>query len=217
MSKGFFPVLTILLVSALSAPAASGAGEYERISTDSAVLDRNGDGFQDIIIQERKVHYDLDYDGRFDYTLGLKFAEYTSAGHKRYLASDCSTEVFAELTMEGLDELCATDRDEQRWFEKNFEEFSYYHDGYAFLYLFSDSPGNDGRLAAPRAKGDYAYYVTFNPDGSVRSVRRGDERVNVAEFDQKTKVSSGKKVLLPKIVTTEDLAQIRAEIDHLLK
>ena len=154
MSRTLCGALALLLLAA-AVPAPAAAGEPERLATDKAHLDRNGDGYQDVIVSSRKVHYDADFDGLFDYTLIFSFAEYTSSGHEKYLASNCSGEVFEEITMEGLDELCASDREEQRWFESNFKDFPYYHDGYGFLYLFADSPDNDGRLAAPKAKGTY--------------------------------------------------------------
>lgn len=217
MSRTMIATLALFLMAAAATPTPGVAAEYERIPTDNAVLDRNGDGFQDVVLDDRKVHYDIDFDGRFDYTLVLSFAEYTSAGHEKYIASNCSGDVFAELTMEGLDELCAQDREEQRWFESNFETFPYYHDGYGFLYIFSDSPENDGRIAAPRGKGKYDYYVSFNPDGTVKSVRHGKERVQVASFDYDAKSSSGEVVRFPKIEKPEDLEKIRGEIERLLQ
>lgn len=209
--------LLALFLAVLAVPAAAGAGGPERLATDKVHLDRNGDGFQDVIVSDRKVHYDLDFDGLFDYTLVLSFAEYTSAGHEKYVASNCSGDVFEEITMEGLDELCAQDREEQRWFESNFKAYTYYHDGYGFLYLLADSPENDGRIAAPKANPVYDYYVTFNPDGTVKSVRRGDDRVKVASFDFEKKSSSGAVVRLPKIEKAADLDAIRATIDRLLE
>ena len=209
--------MALFLLSAAVTACPAAAAENKRLPTDNAVLDRNGDGFQDVVVDDRKVHYDMDFDGRFDYTLVLSFAEYTSSGHEKYLASNCSGDVFAEITMEGLDELCAQDREEQRWFENNFETFAYYHDGYGFLYIFSDSPENDGRIAAPKAKGKYDYYVTFNPDGTVKSVRRGEDRAQVATFDFDSKSSSGEEVRLPKIEKPEDLEKIRGEINRLLE
>jgi hypothetical protein len=202
-------------LAAMTAPPAAGAVEYRQNPVEDPVLDRNGDGFQDVIVNKRKVHYDIDFDGRFDYTLTMKFSEYTTKGHQQYLASECDKEVFAELTLTGLDELCQDERQKAQWTADNFSAYYYYHDGYGFLSVFSDSPANDGRLAGKKHKGEYAYWVTFNPDGSVRTARRGDERVTVTEFDYETNTNPGKKVMLPKIETVEDLQRIRSEIDHL--
>jgi hypothetical protein len=193
----------------------AGAVEYRKNPVEDPVLDRNGDGFQDVIVNKRKVHYDIDFDGHFDYTLTLKFNEYTTKGHQRYLAGECDKEVFAELTLEGLDELCQDERQKAQWTADNFSTYYYYHDGYGFLSIFTDSPANDGRLADRKHKGEYDYRVTFNPDGSVRTARRGEERVAGTEFDHETNTNPGKKVMLPKIETVEDLQRIRSEIDHL--
>lgn len=204
-------MIAVTLCAAGSARAGS-----DRVPVDDPVLDRNGDGYQDVIVDRRKVHYDIDFDGRFDYTLVLKFAEYTSEGHRRYIASGLDSTVFAELTMEGLDTLCASDREKARWIEDNFSTYPFYHDGYAFLYLFSESPANDGRLLSPKEKGDYLYYVTFNPDGSVQKVRRGDVSVTVTEFDYKTNTNEGEKILLPGIEKAEDLEAIRSKLEKIL-
>jgi hypothetical protein len=200
-------------LAAIAAPPA--AAEYRKNPVEDPVLDRNGDGFQDVIVDKLKVHYDIDFDGRFDYTLTMKFNEYSTKGHRKYLASECDKEVFAELTLEGLDELCQDERQKAQWTADNFSAYYYYHDGYGFLSIFTDSPANDGQLADKKHKGDYAYWITFNPDGSVKTARRGDERVTVTEFDYETNTNPGKKVMLPKIETVEDLQRIRSEIDHL--
>ena len=66
-------------------------------------------------------------------------------------------------------------------------------------------------------KGEYSHQVTFNPDGSIRTARRGGERVTVAEFDYETNTNPGRKVMLPKIESMADLEAIRSEIDHLFQ
>ena len=205
-------VLLLLLV-----PAVPGAAELRKNAVDDPVLDRNGDGFQDVIIKKRKVHYDIDFDGRFDYTLTLHFQEHSTPGHTSYIAKGYDKELFSELTQEGLDELCQDERAKAQWIADNYSTYYFYHDGYGFLSLFSDSPENDGRLAEKKHKGEYAYWVTFNPDGSIRTVRKGDERVKVAEFDYDTNTNPGPKVMLPKIESIKDLETIRSEIDRLVK
>jgi hypothetical protein len=212
----FAAVLFLLLVSAFALPEA-GAAEYQKNTVEDPVLDRNGDGIQDVIVLKRKVHYDIDFDGRFDYTLTLKFQEYDTDGHTRYIASGCDKEIFSELTETGLDELCQDERSKAQWTADNYAAYLFYPDGYGFLSLFSDSDGNDGRLTERKHKGEYDYWVTFNPDGSVRTVRRGDERVTVAVFDYETNTNPGTKVMLPKIESVEDLEKIRSEIDHLFE
>jgi hypothetical protein len=218
---------TLLLLTAICLPSLLPAGEKDsavssgppgevvRFTVDDPLLDRNGDGFQDVIVYKRKVHYDVDFDGRFDYTLTLKFQEYTTEGHRKYLGSSCDQEVFAELMEEGLDNLCQDERTKAAWMEKNFSAYSFYHDGYGLLSIFSDGPGNDGRIVDRKKKGTYDYIVIFNPDGGVKSVKRGSERVTAAEFDYGTNTSSGRKILLPKIEGPGDLDRIRAELDHL--
>lgn len=221
--NAFFATVNLMAALCLPSPGHPGGGaaaqeaatEIVRNTVDDPVLDRNGDGFQDVIVRKRKVHYDIDFDGRFDYTLTLKFEEYTTEGHRKYIGSSCSSEVFAELMEEGLDRLCQEERMKARWLEDNFSTFSFYHDGYGLLSIFTDSGENDGRLADRKQKGEYAYIVSFNPDGTVKTVRRGPDRVKLAVFDFDANTSSGKKVRLPKIESIEDLSRIRAELDHL--
>lgn len=204
------------LALALAAPAAS-AGEPVRIAADDALLDRTGDGFQDVIVAGRGVHVDLDGDGRFDYTLSLAFREHTAEGHRRYLASGLAADVFAELTREGLDKLCASERVAANWTAEHFREFPYYHDGYGRLQIFDRSPENDGRLAEPGAQPSHEYTVVFNPDGSVATVRRGGRTITLATFDYDRNVSTGSRLLLPRIAGPEDLARIRAELGRLFE
>ena len=200
-----------LIAAVLWSPGAARAG-YERVAVDDPVLDRNGDGYQDVIVHRRKVHYDIDFDGRFDYTL-----EYSSDGHRQYIASSHDSSLFASLTMEGLDALCASDREKARWIENNFADYPFYHDGYGFLYLFSDSAVNDGRLVSPKEQGEHRFFVTFNPDGSVRQVRRGETSVTLAEFDYETNTNDGEKVFLPRIGGAGDLEKIRGLLEKLLE
>jgi hypothetical protein len=210
---------SLFLVSALLCTAlpstASAEGEIEKVATEDPVLDRNGDGFQDVIVNRKRVHYDVDFDGQFDYTLSLYLSEYKTDAHKRYIASGCDPKVFDEITVECLDELCATSREEARWYENNFSTFTYYDGWYTRLYVFADSPMNDGRLTSKKHKGEYEYWVTFNPDGTIKTVKKGDAKVSLAEFDAETKTSSGKKMTLPAIKTKEDMDRVRAEIASL--
>lgn len=208
--------LAALVVALLSASATAGrAGEIVRVATDDRVLDRNGDGAQDVIVAGRAVHYDLDFDGRFDYTLAFAFKEYTAAGHREYLASGCAAGVFAELTRKGLDNLCASERVAADWTAAHFREFLYYRDGYGALRIFNDSPENDGRLAGPNPRPQYEYLAVFNPDGTVASVQRGDRTIALATFDYEKNASTGTRLLLPKIERPEDLAGIRAQLGGL--
>ena len=203
-------------VLCLSLPVIAAAeGELKKVSVDDPVLDRNGDGFQDVIINRKSVHYDLDFDGRFDITLSLYLSEYNSKWHKSYIASNGSPEVFEEITMECLDELCASSRDEARWYEDNFREFTFYSGWYKRLYLFSESPLNDGRLAGKKHKGEYEYWITFNPDGTILTAKHGDKKVVLAKFDEETKTSSGEKMTLPKIESREDLDKVKSELAKL--
>lgn len=201
----------------LAFPAlASAEGGPEKIAVDDPVLDRNGDGFQDVIIKRKAVHYDVDFDGHFDLTLTLHLSSKTT-WHKNYIASSGSPEVFEEIVMESLDELCATDREKAGWYENNFRDFTYYSSGYRRLSLFSASPLNDGRLASKKHKGEYEYWVTFNPDGTVYTVKHGDVRLTLAKFDEETKTSSGEKLTLPAIESREDLDQVRAKLAGLFQ
>jgi hypothetical protein len=64
-----YPALTGIACAAfaLTFPLAMVAAEQPvRIPAVDAVLDRNSDGFQDVIVAGRAVHHDLDGDGRFD-------------------------------------------------------------------------------------------------------------------------------------------------------
>ena len=162
-----------------------------RIPIADPVLDRNGDGFQDVLPAGRAVHHDVDFDGRFDYTLSFAFKEYTPEGHRQYLASGCAPDIFADLTRKGLDNLCASERVAANWTAEHFREFLYYHDGYGRLQIFDGSPENDGRLAGKTPRPRYAYSVVFNPDGSVASVQRGDRTVALATFDYEANTSVG--------------------------
>jgi hypothetical protein len=209
----FLPLAALLLL----VPLEGSGADYQKNAVDDSVLDRNGDGFQDVIVYKRKVHYDIDFDGRFDYTLTLKFEEHSTDGHKDYIASGCDGDVFAGLMAEGLDRLCQEERTKARWMEENFQQYRFYHDGYGLLSIFSDSPVNDGRLGNRKYKGEYAYYVTFNPDGSVKTARRGDEKITVSEFDYETNANPGHKVMLPRIESMEDLDKVRSELDHLFE
>lgn len=207
-------IATAAVALVLSAPMV-GAAEIVRIRVDDPVVDRNGDGFQDVIVIGRAVHHDLDFDGVFDYSLSFAFKEYTPEGHRRYLASGLAPDVFAELTRAGLDNLCASERVAANWTAEHFREFGFYHDGYGRLQIFDGSPVNDGRLAGTSPLPGIEYTVNFNPDGSVATVRRGDRTVALAQFDYEKNVSTGTRLLLPRIVGPADLAGIRAELGRL--
>ena len=201
---------------ALTPPAVQADGPV-RIAIVDPVLDRNGDGFQDVLPVGRAVHHDIDFDGRFDFTLALAFKEYTPEGHLQYLASGLAPAVFADLTRKGLDNLCASERVAANWTAEHFREFLYYHDGYGRLQIFDDSPENDGRLAGKTPRPRYAYSVVFNPDGSVASVQRGERTVALATFDYETNRASGTRLALPRIGGPADLAGVRAELDKLFE
>jgi len=215
--KTYFFAAFILLGFAVSLPFPErlAAGETTRNSVDDPVLDRNGDGTQDVIVYKRKAHYDVDFDGLFDYTLTLRFEEHTTDGHRKYIGSGCSGEVFAELMSEGLDRLCQEERENASWLEDNFSSFHFYHDGYGLLSIFTDDQLNDGRLADRKHKGAYGYIVAFNPDGSVKTVRRGSDRVKLATFDYESSSSSGEKMFLRKIESAGDLQRVKEELDGL--
>jgi hypothetical protein len=197
--------------------AAARAGEPVRIAISDSVLDRNGDGFQDVLAVGRAVHHDIDFDGRFDYTLTFAFKEYTPEGHRQYLASGFAPAVFAELTRKGLDNLCASERVAANWTAEHFRDFPYYHDGYGRLQVFDDSPENDGRLAGKTPRPRYEYAVAFNPDGSVASVQRGDRTVTLAAFDYAANTAAGTRLTLSKISRPEDLAGITSVLDKLFE
>jgi hypothetical protein len=214
-TNGLGAALAAALI-ALAAPAAR-ADEPVRIAIVDPVLDRNGDGFQDVLPVGRAVHHDIDFDGRFDYTLSLAFKEYTPEGHREYLASGFAPDVFAELTRKGLDNLCASERVAANWTAEHFREFPYYHDGYGRLQIFDHSPENDGRLAGKTPHPRYAYTVVFNPDGSAASVQRGERTVALATFDYEANTAAGTRIILPKIGRPEDLAGILSKLDELVE
>lgn len=207
-----------LVAAGLPVPAgpATAAGEVVRVPVEDPLVDRNGDGFQDVIIEHRAVHRDLDFDGLFDYTVSLAFKEYTAEGHRRYLASGRDPAVFAELTLAGIEKLCATEQLAAQWTRENFARFGYYRDGYGRLAIFDASPGNDGRLAGKAARFGYALVATFNPDGTVRTVEGGGRVVSLAAFDYATNTSSGTMVRLPGIEGARDLAAVRETLEGLL-
>lgn len=205
-----------VLLPALAAGAA-GAAEPVRVPVADAALDRNGDGFQDVIVDGRRVHRDLDFDGRYDISLALAFKEYSTEGHQRYLASGLARDVFVELTREGLDKLCASERVAADWTAQHFREFLYYGDGYGRLVLLADAPENDGRLAAAQPQPKFSHVVEFNPDGSVESVRRGERTVALATFDFGRNVSTGTILRLPPLATIDDLRAVRAALDALFQ
>lgn len=212
------PVALTLLSLLLGSVTPSAAADFQKNPVDDPVLDRNGDGIQDVIVLKRKVHYDIDFDGLYDYTLTLRFSEYSTEEHQQYLASSCDKGVFSEITVAGLDRLCQDERAKAQWTADNYSTYYFYHDGYGFLSLFSRSAANDGRLADRKYRGaEYTHWVTFNPDGSVRSARRGEERVTVAEFDYSTNTNPGRKVMFPRIEGPEDLDRVRSEIEHLFE
>jgi hypothetical protein len=191
------------------------AEEPVRVRVADAALDRNGDGFQDVIVSGRTVRRDLDFDGRYDLSLSLAFKEYTTEGHQRYLASGLARDVFVELTREGLDRLCASERVAADWTAAHFREFLYYGEGYGRLVLLADAPENDGRLASARPQPKFSHVVEFNPDGTVETVRRGDRAVALATFDYGRNVSAGTILRLPPIATIDDVRAVRATIDAL--
>ena len=206
-----FTALLLLPVSAVP------GDEPLRIPVTDPVLDRNGDGYQDVIPAGRAVHHDIDFDGRFDYTLAFAFKEYTAEGHRRFLSSGLAPDVFAELTRAGLDNLCASERVAANWTAEHFRDFLYYHHGYGRLQIFDGSPENDGRLAGKSARPRYTYSVAFNPDGSVASVQRGDQTVTLATFDYETNTASGTRLTLPQVDRPEDLARIRTVLEKLFE
>ncbi len=79
------------------------------------------------------------------------------------------------------------------------------------------SPLNDGRLASKKHKGEYEYWITFNPDGTVHTAKHGDKKLTLAEFDFESKTSSGEKMTLPGIDGKESLDQVRTELGKLFK
>ncbi len=207
-----FPAAAV--AAALIASAAAAEAPL-RIKVADPVLDRDGDGYQDVIVADRSVHFDLDADGRFDYSLALAFKKFVTQGHHRYLESGLSADVFAQLTRQGLDALCASERVDANWTAEHFREFLYYHDGYGRLQIFDASPENDGRLAGKTPQPRYEYTVVFNPDGTVATVQRGDRTIALASFDYEKNVSLGTRLLLPRIAGPANLAQIRAELGQL--
>ena len=218
------PVRIVLVLACIAValcivvPTSSMAeGELEKISTDDKVLDRNGDGTQDVIVNRKKVHYDVDFDGKFDYYMTLNLSEYKTGWHKDYIASGRDPKVFDQITMDCLDELCASSREEARWYENNFRDFTYYSGWYNRLYLYTDNPANDGRLTQKKHKGKYDFVVGFNPDGTISYVKNGDKKVSMAKFDEASKISSGEKMTLPKIESKEDLEKVRTQLAALLK
>jgi len=202
-----------LTLSLLPVPVAGGAEGPVRVATADRVLDRNGDGFQDVIPAGRAVHYDVDFDGLFDYTLTFAFKEYTPEGHREYLASGRSPAVFAVLTKKGLDNLCASERVAANWTAEHFREFLYYHDGYGRLQIFDGAAENDGRLAGGKPRPRYAYSVAFNPDGTVASIQRGDRTIELATFDYEGNTSKGSRITLPLINGPDELVRIRSALD----
>lgn len=202
-----------VLAAALAGPSAAD-GPLRLVAADP-VLDRNGDGYQDVIVADRSVHVDFDGDGRFDYSLALAFKKYETTGHRRYLESGFSPEVFAQITREGIESLCASERVDANWTAEHFRDFLYYHDGYGRLRLFDASPENDGRLAGKNARPRYEYTVVFNPDGTVATVERGDRTLTLASFDYEKNLSAGPRLLLPRITGAAELAQIREELGKL--
>ena len=202
-------VLIFLPLFASPSAAAGGKGA-------DTVLDRNGDGLEDAIFYKRKAHYDIDFDGIFDYTLTFEFKALATKGHMKYARSGYEKGIFAEIMADGLDSLCQEERDNARWTEDNFQTFLYYHDGYGLLSLFSQSDVNDRRLTNRKHRGEYDYIVAFNPDGSIKTARRGEKKVALAVFDYKTNSATGKKVFLPKIESAGDVEAIRKTIDKLV-
>ena len=209
-------IATAALALALCAPVVQ-AAEIVRVRADDPVFDRNGDGFQDVIVVGRAVHHDLDFDGVFDYSLSFAFKEYTPEGHRRYLASGFAPDVFAELTRAGLDNLCASERVAANWTAEHFREFGFYHDGYGRLQIFDGSAVNDGRLAGKSPLPGVEYTTNFNPDGSVATVQRGDRTVALAQFDYEKNISTGTRLMLPRIVGPADLAGIRVQLGRLFE
>jgi len=218
-ANGLGDALAAALLAALLAltPPAVRAEGLVRIAIADPVLDRNGDGFQDVLAVGRAVHHDIDFDGRFDYTLTFAFKEYTPEGHRQYLASGFAPEVFAELTRKGLDNLCASERVAANWTAEHFRDFPYYHDGYGRLQVFDNSLENDGRLAGKTPRPRYEYAVAFNPDGSVASVQRGDRTVTLAAFDYAANTAAGTRLTLSKISRPEDLVGIKSVLDKLFE
>ena len=205
-------VLFSLSLSLHASPSAAAGGS----GADEPVLDRNGDGREDTIFYKRKAHYDVDFDGIFDFTLSLEFKAHATKGHTKYVLSGYDRGVFAEIMADGLDSLCQEERDNARWTEDNFQTFLYYHDGYGLLSLFSQSDVNDRRLTNRKHRGEYDYIVAFNPDGSIKTARRGEKKVALAVFDYKTNSATGKKVFLPKIESAGDVEAIRKTLDELI-
>lgn len=210
------PAVLALCAAALILPPAAAGEEPVRLPSSASAPDRNGDGFADVIVEGRTAHFDVDFDGRFDYSLTFAFKEYETEGHARYLASGFAPEVFAELTRAGLDRLCASERVAADWTAVHFGEFLYYRDGYGRLSLLDGSPGNDGRLGMPKGSPSHDFVVAFNPDGTVASVRRGARSVELGTFDYETNSSAGRGLTLPRIETPADLAAIRAELERLV-
>jgi hypothetical protein len=203
-----------VLLPTLTAGAAGAEGPV-RVPVADAALDCNGDGFQDVVADGRRVHRDPDLDGRYGLSPSFAFKGHSTDGHRRYLASGLARDALADLTREGLDRLCASERVAADWTARHFREFLYYGDGYGQLVLLAAAPENDGRLASAQPQPKYSRVVEFNPDGSVESVRRGAHTVHLATFAYERNVSTGTILRLPPIATIEDLRTVRATHDAL--
>lgn len=191
---------------------------YEKVEAEDPFFDANGDGYQDIIISKYRVHRDLDHDGKFDYTLKFKFTEIDADGHREFMESGYDRDLYQDLAQAGYDGLCFESQQKVQWFIDNYRNFSYYHDWYSYLGIFSESEVNDHRITQVKEKGEYDYEVYFNPDGTISTIFHDGETTTLSEWNEETKEAEGEQVMLSitSIEDMEDLNAVKAEIEGLL-
>lgn len=190
---------------------------FEKAETDDPFLDKNGDGFQDTIIRRYDTRYDLDFDGKFDYVMGLKFRDFNTGAQREYIESGFDTSVYEKITVKGIDNLCQEGEIENAWFIENYQNYSFWQHGYNFLGILADTEENDIKIRNVKNTPVYEYRVEFNPDGSIASITKGDKEVTLATWDEEANTLEGETVTLPtEIEAMEDLDGIVAELDKLL-
>jgi hypothetical protein len=190
---------------------------YEKATTDDPFLDKNSDGFQDTIITKYTARYDIDYDGKFDYVLYQKFRDFNTGAQREYIESGFDEGVYEKISLEGIENLCQEGEKENAWFIVNYANYSFWHDGYSFLGILTDGEENDIKIRSTKNMPVYEYRVEFNPDGSLASIKKGEEEVTLATWDEETNTRDGEAINLPTAIETiEDLEGIVSELDELL-
>lgn len=191
--------------------------EIEKIEIDDPFLDKNGDGFQDVILRKYDSRYDLNFDGKFDYIMGMKFRDFNTGAQREYIESGFDAAVYEKISIAGIDNLCQEGEIENAWYIENYPDYSFWQHGYNSLDILADTAENDIKIRNVKNTPVYEYRIKFNPDGSIATIKKGDQEIIIATWDEESNTLEGEAVTIPtEIETMDDLDGIVSKLEELL-